>query len=157
MQIMQLHSRQGGKACMRRKLYRGITKSSILHPIRTYYQIPGIEVRVDHRSETCISIVSMMKQHAECTDGIFQRVPKVPIPWSITLISCRMAWKWIVELVTSTAFHWRSIHKANIWDWAPWLLKGSMCVFCYHLFPLDISLTSQLGYTSHKIGRLPKS
>jgi hypothetical protein len=72
-------------------VYKGITSSSTPHPMEAIHQIPGNEVSVDHSRETCVSIVSMLKQHSECADGLFKHVPKVPIPCSITLTDCGMA------------------------------------------------------------------
>jgi hypothetical protein len=71
MQILQLRTRQGVKPCTGRYLLHRFTSSSTPHSMEAIYPNPGNEVSVDQDSETCVSIVSMLKQHSECADGLF--------------------------------------------------------------------------------------
>jgi hypothetical protein len=57
--------------------------------METIYPNPGNEVSIDQRRETCVSIVGMLQQHAECADGPFKLVPQVLISRSIPFTGCR--------------------------------------------------------------------
>lgn len=68
--------------------YLTTVRFSTPHHMETIYPNPGNEVSIDQRRETCVSIIGMLQQHADCPDGPFKLVPQVLLSRSIPFTSC---------------------------------------------------------------------